>query len=145
MSEAPVTPKLTADAIIELVDRENRPIVLIDRKYPPYGWAIPGGFVEVGETVSQAVVREAREETCLEVELDILLGCYSDPRRDFRGHTACLVYVCHATGEPVAADDAGDIAIFDPFNVDVALAFDHRQILDDYCEYRLDGAIKLPK
>ncbi len=140
----PVTPQLTVDAIIELRDRDDTPIVLIDRKFPPYGWAIPGGFVEVGETVSQAVVREALEETCLDIDLDILLGCYSDPKRDFRGHTACLVYVANATGKPVAADDAGDIAIFDPFNIDVELAFDHRRILDDYCEYRLTGKIKLP-
>ena len=141
----PVTPQLTVDAIIELRDRENSPIILIDRKFPPYGWAIPGGFVEVGETVSQAVVREALEETCLQIDLDILLGCYSDPERDNRGHTACLVYVAQACGKPVAADDAADIAVFDPFNVDVELAFDHRQILDDYCAYRLNGTIKLPR
>ena len=141
----PVTPQITTDAIIELHDREDHPIVLIDRKYPPYGWAIPGGFVEVGETVSQAVVREALEETCLAIELDVLLGCYSNPKRDFRGHTACLVYVAHATGTPVAADDAGDIAVFDPFNVEVELAFDHRRILDDYCLYRREGVIQLPE
>ena len=77
--------------------------------------------------------------------LERLLSCYSNPERDFRGHTACLVYVAHASGEPVAADDAADIGVFDPFNVDVELAFDHRQILDDYCEYRLTGKIKLPE
>lgn len=145
MSERPVTPQITVDAIIELSDRPGRPIVLVDRKYPPLGWAIPGGFVEVGETVSQAVVREALEETCLNIELDCLLGCYSDPQRDFRGHTACLVYVAHASGEPVAADDAAALAVYDPFHIDVELAFDHRQIIDDYCEYRKHGTIKLPK
>lgn len=141
----PVTPQITTDAIIELHDRANHPIVLINRKYPPFGWAIPGGFVEVGETVSQAVIREAQEETTLDITLDQLLGCYSNPERDFRGHTACLVYVAHATGEPVAADDAADIAVFDPFDIDVELAFDHRKILDDYCEYRVNGTIKLPE
>ncbi len=140
----PVTPLLTADVIIEMPLIDDKPIVLIDRKYEPYGWAIPGGFVEVGETVATAARREALEETSLEVELKVLLGIYSDPKRDFRGHTACSVFVGTATGKPVAADDAKDIALFDPFNIDVELAFDHRQILDDYCLYRREGIIKLP-
>ena len=140
----PVTPLLTADVIIEMPMIEDRPIVLIERKYEPYGWAIPGGFVEVGETVATAARREALEETSLEVELKILLGIYSDPKRDFRGHTVCSVFVGSATGKPVAADDAKDIALFDPYNVDVELAFDHRQILEDYCLYRSEGIIKLP-
>ena len=140
----PKTPTLAADAIIELVDLPEKPIVLIERKYEPYGWAIPGGFVEIGETVATAAKREALEETSLEVDLDVLLGIYSDPKRDFRGHTACAVFVGNATGKPVAADDAKDIALFDPYNVDVELAFDHRQILQDYCDYRRDGIIKLP-
>ena len=140
----PVTPKLTADVIIELPLHDDNPIILIERKYEPYGWAIPGGFVEVGETVAQAAIREAREETCLDVDLDILLGIYSDPKRDFRGHTACAVFIGNASGKPLAADDAKDIALFDPFDIDVELAFDHRQILDDYCDYRRDGTIKLP-
>ena len=140
----PVTPLLTADVIIELPDRDGTPIVLIERKYEPYGWAIPGGFVEVGETVATAARREALEETCLEVELKVLLGIYSDPKRDFRGHTACSVFIGAARGEPKAADDAKAIAVFDPFEVDVELAFDHRKILDDYCDYRRSGVIKLP-
>jgi 8-oxo-dGTP diphosphatase len=140
----PVTPLITADVIIEIPMLDDKPIVLIERKYEPYGWAIPGGFVEVGETIATAAQREALEETSLEVDLDVLLGIYSDPRRDFRGHTACAVFVGNASGKPVAADDAKDIALFDPFNVDVELAFDHRQILQDYCEYRLNGTIKLP-
>ncbi len=77
----PVTPIIAADALIELVDRPGNPIVLIKRENPPYGWAIPGGFVDVGESVPDAAVREAKEETCLEVELVCLLGCYSDPAR----------------------------------------------------------------
>ena len=80
----PKTPALTVDIIIEMHDQPNRPVVLIERKYPPHGWAIPGGFVDVGEMVSNAAVREALEETCLEVTLDVLLGCYSDPARDDR-------------------------------------------------------------
>ncbi len=140
----PVTPLITADVIIEMPMFNDKPIVLIERKYEPYGWAIPGGFVEVGETIATAACREALEETSLEVELDVLLGVYSDPKRDFRGHTACAVFVANASGKPVAADDAKDIALFDPFNVDVELAFDHRQIIEDYCKYRRDGIIKLP-
>ena len=140
----PVTPLITADVIIEIPMFDDKPIVLIERKYEPYGWAIPGGFVEVGETIATAAQREALEETSLEVDLDILLGIYSDPKRDFRGHTVCAVFVGSASGKPVAADDAKDIALFDPFHVDVELAFDHRQILQDYCEYRLNGTIKLP-
>ena len=140
----PVTPLITADVIIEMSMLDDKPIVLIERKYEPYGWAIPGGFVEVGESIATAAQREALEETSLEVVLDTLLGIYSDPERDFRGHTACAVFVGNASGKPVAADDAKDIALFDPFNVDVELAFDHRQILLDYCEYRRNGTIKLP-
>lgn len=141
----PVTPQLTADVIIEMPLLDDKPIILIERKFEPYGWAIPGGFVEVGETIATAARREALEETCLVVELDVLLGVYSDPERDFRGHTACSVFIGNATGKPAAADDAIDIALFDPFNIDVELAFDHRQILDDYCLYRREGVIKLPK
>ena len=141
----PITPQITADVIIEMPMIENRPIILIERKYEPYGWAIPGGFIEVGETIASGACREALEETSMDVDLDILLGLYSDPTRDFRGHTACAVFVGNATGKPVAADDAKDIALFDPFNVDVELAFDHREILNDYCEYRRNGTIKIPK
>ena len=140
----PVTPQLTADVIIEMPLLDDKPIILIERKYEPYGWAIPGGFVEVGETIAAAACREALEETSMAVDLDVLLGIYSDPKRDFRGHTACAVFVGNATGKPVAADDAKAIGLFDPFNIDVDLAFDHRQILEDYCEYRHSGIIKLP-
>lgn len=141
----PVTPLLTADVIIELPLHDDNPIVLIQRKFEPYGWAIPGGFVDVGETIASAARREALEETSLEVELDVLLGVYSDPKRDFRGHNVCSVFVGNASGKPVAADDAKDIALFDPYYIDVELAFDHRKILQDYCDYRRDGIIKLPK
>lgn len=140
----PVTPLLTADVIIEMPLIDDKPIILIERKYEPYGWAIPGGFVEVGETIATAAQREALEETSLEVELDLLLGIYSDPKRDKRGHTVCAVFIGNAAGKPVAADDARDIALFDPYNIDVELAFDHRQIVEDYCAYRRDGTIKLP-
>ena len=127
----PTTPTVAADVIIELLDRPGRPIVLIERRFPPPGWALPGGFVEVGETVEAAAVREAREETGLEVELVSLLGVYSDPGRDVRGHTVGIVYVGRARGEPVAGDDAAAFAIVDP-RAPPPLAFDHARILADY-------------
>jgi 8-oxo-dGTP diphosphatase len=141
----PETPALTVDIIIEMHDRPGKPIVLIQRKYEPLGWAIPGGFVDVGEMVSRAAIREALEETCLEVELDVLLGCYSNPARDPRGHTVSLVYVAHATGTPRAADDAAALDVFDPDSVDVGLVFDHETIIRDYCRYRKNGVLPLPE
>ena len=137
----PKTPTLAADAIIELVDLPDKPIVLIERKNPPPGWAIPGGVVDIGESVPDAAVREALEETCMEVNLQCLLGCYSDPARDPRGHTVSLIYVARAHGEPVAADDAARVGIFDPADIDVPLAFDHERILRDYLHYRNTGVV----
>ena len=137
----PVTPIIAADALIELVDQPGNPIVLIKRENPPYGWAIPGGFVDVGESVPDAAVREAKEETCLDVELVCLLGCYSDPSRDPRGHTVTMIYVARATGNPVAADDAADVAVFDPTDVNVDLAFDHEKVIADYLDWRKTGVV----
>ena len=137
----PITPALAADAIIELVDRPGKPIVLIERKNPPPGWAIPGGFVDIGESVPDAAVREALEETSMQVTLRCLLGCYSDPARDPRGHTVSMIYVAEAHGEPVAADDAARVGIFNPAEIDVPLAFDHEQILRDYLQYRSTGVV----
>lgn len=141
----PVTPLLTADIIIELVDRPGRPIVLIERRNPPPGWAIPGGFVDVGETVEQAAVREAQEETALAVTLMALLGVYSDPQRDARGHTASAVYVAAAQGTPRAQDDAAAVGVFNPENLPANLAFDHHRILTDYLTYRQTGKPPLPR
>ncbi len=137
MMAAPPTPPVAADMIIEMVDRPGRPIVLIKRRFPPPGWALPGGFVEIGETVEAAAVREAREETGLEVELLGLLGVYSDPARDPRGHTVGIVYIGHARGEPAAADDAAAVIVVDPRSPP-PLAFDHARILRDYLARRAD-------
>jgi len=135
----PATPALAADIIIELIDRPGSPILLIERKFPPYGWAIPGGFVDVGEPLEQAARREAREEVSLDVRLTTLLGCYSDPTRDQRGHTVSAVYVAEARGEPKAQDDAKTLAVFALDQLPEKLAFDHRLILLDYLYFRREG------
>ena len=139
----PVTPLLAADAIIELTDVPGRPIVLIERANPPFGWAIPGGFVDVGEIVEYAAVREAREEVCLDISLIALLGIYSDPSRDNRGHTVTAVYVAEASGTPNAADDAKNCHFFNLDALPEPLAFDHAQVLADYKKYRETGRVAL--
>lgn len=137
----PITPLLAADVIIELTDFPNRPIVLIERANPPYGWAIPGGFVDLGEIVELAAVREALEEVRLNVRLIALLGIYSDPSRDSRGHTVTAVYVGEASGKPVAADDAKNCRLFSLDELPESLAFDHAQVLADYKKYRETGQV----
>ncbi|MEK7815286.1 MAG: NUDIX hydrolase [Pseudomonadota bacterium] len=141
----PVTPALTTDIIIELTDRPDRPIVLIERRYPPHGWALPGGFVDVGEAVERAAVREALEETALEVRLMALLGVYSDPARDPRRHTASVVYLAEAHGAPRAQDDAMNVGIFSLDRLPAVLCFDHARILTDYRVYRETGKVPAPR
>ena len=135
MSGKPTTPLLTVDIIIEV----SGGIVLIERKNPPPGWALPGGFVDVGESLSQAAVREAREETSLEVTLTEQFFAYSDPKRDPRGATTSVVFLGRATGTPRAEDDAKNIGVY-ALDALPELAFDHGQILDDYRRYKKDGA-----
>jgi 8-oxo-dGTP diphosphatase len=137
----PITPLIAVDIIIELIDRPGRPILLIKRKNPPFGWALPGGFVDVGETLEHAALREAREEISLDVRLKALLGCYSDPARDPRGHTISPVYVAEASGEPRAADDAANVQAFLPEHLPATLAFDHGRILSDYLAFRRRGRL----
>jgi 8-oxo-dGTP diphosphatase len=137
----PITPLIAADILIELIDQPNRPFVLIERAHEPFGWAIPGGFVDVGETVEHAAVREAKEETCLYVKLITLLGIYSNPKRDTRGHTVTAVYIAEATGLPVAADDAKNFGIYTFDNLPAVLAFDHAQVIDDYRLFRSTGKV----
>jgi len=141
MAFRPETPLLAVDIIIELIDRPEKSIVLIERRNPPFGWALPGGFVDVGETLEQAAVREAREETCLEVKLKVLLGCYSNPQRDPRGHTVSPVYIAEARGVPQAADDAKNLRCVPVTDLPDDLVFDHGLILSDYRHYLQTGEI----
>ena len=136
----PQCPPIAADIITEIGDK----IVLIERKNFPLGWAIPGGFVDFGETVEQAAMREAREEISLVVEIRALLGVYSRPDRDPRGQTITIVYVAHASGEPRAADDAKTVALFDPRKPPSPLAFDHDEILADYVHFLETGELPAP-
>ena len=125
--------RVAVDVIIEM---EAGTIVLIGRRYPPLGWALPGGFVEYGETLEQAAVREALEETSLEVELVRQLHTYSDPARDPRQHTISTAFVGRGRGTPRARDDARDIALFRRQDLPHPLAFDHERILADYFDGR---------
>ncbi|MBE9127357.1 MULTISPECIES: NUDIX domain-containing protein [unclassified Coleofasciculus] len=132
-------PTPTVDIIVELQDRPHRPIILIERKNSPLGWAIPGGFVDYGESVETAALREAKEEVGLQVELIEQFHVYSDPNRDPRKHTISIVFVATATGEPQAADDAKNLEIFQGWDIPTKLCFDHDQILQDYWRYRHYG------
>jgi 8-oxo-dGTP diphosphatase len=133
----PVTPLLTVDAVIELPEREGCPVVLIERKNEPVGLALPGGFVDVGESVESAVIRESLEEVGLEIRLKGILGVYSDPARDARGHTVSVVFVATASSEPNAADDAAAVYIVNPETyVNQQLVFDHAKIMQRYLLYR---------
>jgi len=119
----------TVDIIIEI---KSKGIILIKRKNPPYGWAIPGGFVDYGESLEEAALREAKEETNLDIKLIRQFHTYSDPKRDPRHHSISTVYIAKGEGEPKAKDDALEIRIFDESNLPDEIAFDHRSILYDY-------------
>ncbi len=128
MQAAPRNPFCTVDAIIET----EGGIILIKRKNPPSGWAIPGGFVDYGESLEGAVRREAKEETGLDIKLIRQFHTYSDPKRDPRYHTVSTIFIATAAGKPKAGDDAREVGIFNKDNLPEDIAFDHRQILKDY-------------
>lgn len=130
-----ITPKVAVDGIVKVFEEDGKfkGIVLIERKYFPYGLALPGGFVELGERVEDALKREMEEETGLKVEIEKIHGVYSDPDRDPRFHTVSIVFVCRAFGEPKGGDDAKEAKVFKleeiPFE---KIVFDHGKILQDY-------------
>lgn len=129
-------PAVTADAIIECEDGR---VVLVRRRFPPLGWALPGGFVDLGESLEEAAVREAKEETGLDVELVEQLFTYSDPGRDPRRHTVSTVFWARARGNPVGGDDAAEARAFPMDGLPGELAFDHGRILEDFAVYRRTG------
>jgi 8-oxo-dGTP diphosphatase len=138
---APSGPSPTVDVVIALPgDR----VVLVRRKHPPPGWALPGGFVDAGETLEAAAVREAKEETGLDVTLVDLLYVYSDPRRDPRRHTISAVFLGRAGGEPEGGDDAAEARSFAWTALPAPVAFDHSEILSDARRYLLTGARRRP-
>lgn len=129
-------PVPTVDCIVEL-PRDR--IVLIKRKNPPFGWALPGGFVDYGEPLHHACVREVKEETGLEADLTEQFFTYSDPSRDPRQHTLSTVYIGWAEGEPMGSDDAAEARAFELDALPTELAFDHGTILADYLAYKRTG------
>ncbi len=131
--DKPRSPFPTVDIIIEMTRTDGKPgIILIKRRNPPFGWALPGGFVDYGESCEEAARREAREETSLEVEILCQFHTYSDPGRDPRSHTISTVYIAKAGGIPRARDDAQEVGIFTREDLPQPLAFDHEKILADY-------------
>ena len=131
----PKTPFLATDGIIKLYDENKnfQGLVFIERLNEPFGIALPGGFVDRGEKVEDALIREMKEEVTLDVTIEKLLGVYSDPSRDKRLHCASCVYICRAIGIPKAADDAKKVFIYKKDEIPLnKLVFDHRNIIEDF-------------
>ena len=135
MSETPRNPLVTVDIIIEV----DGGIVLIERKNPPHGWALPGGFVDYGESLEAAAVREAKEEISLDVGLTEQFYTYSDPSRDPRHHTVSTVFIAVAEGTPRGADDAKTAQLFREHEMPSPVVFDHARILRDYFHFKKTG------
>jgi len=128
-------PYPAVDIIIELKEG----IILIERRNPPFGWALPGGFIEYGETAEEAAIREAKEETGLDIELQTLLGVYSAPDRDPRFHTISIAYIAKSSGIPQGGDDAKKASIFTIESLPEPVVFDHKKIIQDYIIFKQTG------
>jgi 8-oxo-dGTP diphosphatase len=137
-------PTPTVDVLIELEGRPGE-LVFIERAHEPVGLALPGGFVDEGEWVADAAVREAKEETGLDVELVELFHVYSDPARDKRLHTVSTVFIGRARGMPVGGDDAAGALVCRPDALPKPLVFDHPRIVEDYLAYRARGVRPPPR
>jgi 8-oxo-dGTP diphosphatase len=137
-------PTPTVDMLIELDGRPGA-LVFIERKNDPKGFALPGGFVDEGEFVADAAVREAKEETGLDVALVELFHVYSDPKRDPRKHTVSTVFIGRAAGEPTGGDDAARCIVCAPDALPGTLVFDHALIVSDYVTYKRTGKRPPPK
>ena len=132
MDQTYKNPLVTVDIIIEIDDK----IILIRRQNPPYGWALPGGFVDYGESLESAAVREAKEETSLEVVLVDQFHTYSDPGRDPRHHTITTVFIGKGIGVPKPADDAKQLGMFSINDLPDPIVFDHKNIINDYFRFK---------
>lgn len=124
---------------VDIIIRVGEGVVLVKRKNPPHGWALPGGFIDYGESAEAAALREAREETSIELDHVEQFHVYSDPDRDPRHHTLTVVFSAYSRQQPRAADDAAEIGVFEPDKLPEPLAFDHRDILEDYFARHDDG------
>lgn len=142
MAEKYKNPLPTVDAIIELA---SGGVVLIERKNPPYGWALPGGFVDYGESLESAAIREAKEETCLDVDLVEQFYTYSDPGRDPRHHTVSTVFIAAGRGVPQGGDDAKTARAFSEGELPNPIVFDHGRILADYFHFKRTGERPKPQ
>ncbi len=132
MKQAYKNPLVTVDIIIEIDDK----IILIKRANPPFGWALPGGFVDYGESLESAAIREAKEETSVDVVLEEQFHSYSDPDRDPRHHTITTVFIGKGIGVPKPSDDAKQLGVFSKHHLPEPIVFDHRNIISDYFRYK---------
>jgi len=137
-------PTPTVDILIELADHPGK-LVFIERKHEPIGFALPGGFVDEGEFLADAAVREAKEETTLDVEIVELFHVYSDPKRDPRKHTVSTVFIARARGTPEGADDAARAIVCAPDELPGPLVFDHGVMVTDYFTYKRTGKRPPPR
>ena len=136
MNRERIAPRVSVDIIIEM---DQTRIVLIERKNLPYGWALPGGFVDYGESLETASEREAKEETCLDVQLLEQFHSYSNPQRDPRHHTITTAFIARASGIPKGSDDAKRAETFTEKDLPSPLVFDHAVILEEYFRYKKTG------
>lgn len=129
---------------VDVIVHHNDQILLIERKNEPVGWALPGGFVDEGEMVETAAIREVKEETNIDIELEHLLYVYSSPDRDIRQHNLSVVFTAHSTQDPTAGDDANKAVFFSVKDLPTPIVFDHIEIIEDFLHFQETGKRPLP-